>query len=572
MRLGTNGATTATDLQGVVVNPWDEALKNYEKAQQMDPGSVNGARSIAYLYNRSNEPEKARQVLDKVLEVAKTNDEKALAHSVRYDHFAATNQPDLARTELDQAIQLKPNDPDILVKAAVDALRRGDVDASRKYIEGAPGQIRSDLKLAILGEIDVRSNMDRAIEDWRKGLKATGGTNDVITWRLATVLLQLGRLSEAEPLIVQYHRLTDRAEPTPKAVYLDALLLLKKNQAAQAIPKLEAIRLKTEDTNNARRGLDEGSSLGADVAYALGQCYEAIGRDPQALDAYRDAAKIVRETRGLKWAPPWLGAANVLQRANRLDDAADELADGLIAIPDDPALLINLGRVRLFQQARLPKERRVFTDLDKILEEVRKSNPSSIDLVKLQVPYLVTADRLDEAAALLASATDSEHKPQNPELWMMQAEVLRRLGKPQQAEEALDRGTAAVGEHAVLRMSRAQALSTRGHDKDAAEILEEGVGLVPLAERPALLKALGDLRRRSDPLAARKAYAEWAKLAPQDAQPLLLMLELALLKSDEADIRTTVAAIKKIGGLAEQLANVFLLMKRPDQPGRRNQG
>jgi cellulose synthase operon protein C len=577
---GNNGVTSVPGADGKdKVDTWDEAIKSYEEAQRLEPSNVYVARNLASLYlNHRNDPKQAVQVLDKLLEQAKTNDEKALVHAARYDYFADTNQADLARAELEQAVQLKPNDPDILLKAAFNSMLRGDNDAGRKYIDAIPGQMRTDLRRAILGEIDVREKkLDAAIQDWREGLKATGGTSDVLTWRLAYMLLRLGRLSEAEPLVAQYHRLTDRPdlEPIPKAVYLDALVLLKMNKAAAAIPLLEKIRFKTDDnTSNrtARRGLDDSTSLGAEVAFTLGQCYELIGKDQQALDAYRDAAKIVRDARGLKWADPWIGAANTLQRANRLEDAAAEIEDGLVAIPNDSTLLINLGRIRLVQQARLPKDRRAFSDIDKILEEARKANPTSLELIKLQIPYLATAGRLDEAAVVLAAATDPKHKPLNPELWALQAEVLRRLGEPAKAIEALDRGTAAIGEHALLRIARAEVLNSQGRDVDAYETLEEGIGLVPPEERPRILKALGDMHRRvNDLLAARKAYAEWAKLAPQDPQPQLLGLELALAADDEPAIRASVAAAKKIGGLAEQFANALVLLKDPPDPSTEDQ-
>jgi cellulose synthase operon protein C len=569
MILGNNKVATVTTVDGGTADTWDEAIKCYEEAQRLEPGNVYGATRLAILYqSRRNDPKKAKQVLDTLLEEAKTDDEKALAHSARYDYFARGNQSELARAELDQAVKLKPNDADILLKAAGDAFRRGDTEASRRFVEAIPPEVRrKDRQYAILGQIDVHEQkVDDAIQDWRTGLKATGGTSDVLTWQLAWMLLRLGRLSEAEPLIAQYHRLTDRVEPVPKAVYLDALLLLKKNLPTQALPKLEAIRLKTDDTAGAtQQGLDDGASLGAEVAFTLGQCYEAIGKDQQALEAFHDAAKIVRNARGLKWADPWAGAANVLQRANRLDDAATELQDGLIAIPNDPTLLLKLGRIRLVQQARLPKEqRRALGDVDKLLDEVRKTNPNSIELISLQVANLDAAGRLEDAAALLASATDPKNNPRNPELWALQANVLRRLGERDKAKEALDRGTAAVGEQSVLRITRAQLLLSQGRDKEGYETLEEGVALVPPDQRPALLKALGDLRRRAkDMFAARKAYTEWAKLAPQDPQPQLLLLELALADDDEPAARAAIDAAKKIGGLAEHLADVFVLLKDP---------
>lgn len=549
---------------------WEEAIESYGEAHRLEPGNVEGAASLAYLEeNQAHDTEKAVQVLDALLAHAQKPDEKAAAHLARYDFFIGIDKVDQARAELEQAVHIQPDDPDVLLRAATDALRRGDTEAARHHIEAIPAEKRNEMQLALIGEIDRRENkIDSAIQDWREGLKFTGGTSDTLTWQLAYVLLRLGRVAEARPLIEQYHRLTDRAEPIPKSLFLDSLLLLQSDQPAKAIEKLEALRLKTGDTNNKVQKIGESESLAADVNFALAQCYEATGRDRQALDAYRQAAKIVRRTHGLKWAEPWLGATNVLLRANRLDDAATELEAGLVAIPGDASLLTKLGNIRLTQQTRMSREKQNWSTEAKIIEMATKAAPASVEVIKLQVAYLAARGQLSEAATLLEAATAAKHHIQSAELWALRAEVLRQLGQADKALEALDQAAAIVGDQAPLRIARAMVLNSKGRDKAAYDVLTEGLKTVPPDQRPALLRTLGELHsKQNDPAAARRAYAEWARLAPNDPQPQLNVLELSLAAGDEDTARTATAALEKLGPFHAQIAHAMVLMaERPSQP------
>lgn len=539
---------------------WEEAIKAYEEAQRRDPANTETARSLAYLYHsQRKDPKKALEVLDALLKNVQGEDEQVLARLVRYEYFASSDdKADKADAELKEALKLRPRDPNVLLQVAMNALRANRVEEARKYIDSIPPDQRSSERLrGVEGEIAVRQNkIDEAIQDWREGLKLTGGTSDALTWRLAYVLLRLGRPAEAKPLIDQYHRLTDRAQPTPKAVFLDGLLLLKQNNPKDAIEILEPIRLKAESvSSNQNAALGDDQSLGAEVALTLAQCHEALGHDQQALDLYRQSAKIVRGSQGLKLPDPWIGAATILIQQNRLDLAASELEDGLATMPDDPSLLINLSRLRIAQQAQLPKDRQDWSQVSRVLSRASNKAPNSVELIKVQVPFLANAGRLAEAEQLLAVATNPQHHPDSPELWALYADVLRRLDKADQALEVLDRGNKALGDQAVLWIARAQVLLSQGREKAAYDALTDGLKRVPPDQRPKILEALAGVQRRhNDTAAARATYAQWSKLDPQNPQPLLLTLDMALLVDDESTVNAAVKALEKMKGLPAEVA------------------
>jgi tetratricopeptide (TPR) repeat protein len=553
---------------------WQEAIESFEKARQLDPGNVPGAYELARLYQtQAHDPKQAVQVLDQLLEQAKTPTEQAAVHLARFQFFSqfgsSAEQAQKARAELEEALRLQPDNPQTRLVAAMEALGRGDTEMARRHIDAVAAKISPEILAMIAADIDRREQKyDDAIKKWRAGLKATGGTSERITWQLTFVLLQLGRVDEAKPLLGQFHRLIGGGSSRPEAVYLDALLALKEGKPAEAIPKLESIRLKAESEDQKDKPSSTGKTdnewLAVQIDLALGQGYEAADQDQQALEAYRQAAKLVRGSSNLRAPEPWVAAANVLTRANRLDEARAELQDGLASLPDDATLLYNLSKVQLIQQARLPKDRRNLNNVEQLLNAARQVAPNSVDLIKLQVAELATAGRLKDAATLLANATDPKHHLKDPYVWALQAEILRQLGQHDQALDAIDRGTALFGDQAVLRIARSHVLNSQGRERDAYDTLKEGLTRVPTNQRPLLWRELGVLyQRRNNVSGIREVYKEWAKAEPSNPQPQLLLLEMALAARDEEAIASAQAAAARTGKLTAQLAEALVLLKKP---------
>src|SRR5205814_2297454 len=80
-----------------------------------------------------------------------------------------------------------------------------------------------------------------------------------------------------------------------------------------------------------------------------------------------------------------------------------------------------------------------------------------------------------------------------------------------------------------------------------------------------------------DLAAARKAYAEWSKLVPDDPRPRLVVLELAIQQGDEPAVHAAVDELKSVGGgddLAYRLARAKELLFERDAaappPGSRD--
>lgn len=535
----------------------DEARREYERAEAKAPGDVEGAERLATLYrDRLENPVKAREVLDQLVQSCKgaAPSKRGEAHLARARHFTATRRNDLAALDVELAVKDDPANADVRLAAAELALLRGDASTARKHLTAIDPAGRKDARVLVsMGLIDlVEQRPEEAIKNWRAGLIASEGNDLELTWRLAHVLLETGRVSEAEPLIDQYQRLYGGDDPPPRQRFLKALALLWKNRAAEAVTELEAIRYKVD------KGLEPH------VFHALGRAYEATREPSRALEAYRQAAEGSRD-----WSLPWASAARV-QLVNHPADAVATLERGLALYPEDPALLIALTGISWRNQVEKLKTKRDWSTFDKLLNRARKAAPAAPELVLIEADYDAAIDKPDAAIELLNAA--GRINPKSTELWLARSNALARAGKLGKALDVLEQGLAAAGPQASLYVSKASLLSLKGLYNEARDVLSEGLNRVPDEQKPLLWKNLGDLdRARGDLSSARMAYHSWSLLQPDNPEPRLSLVELALASNDDAAITAAVEAVRGVGGpksYAWPIARVEeLLHNRPGASG-----
>jgi cellulose synthase operon protein C len=533
----------------------EDARREYEAAETLDPGDVEGAERLAALYReRLDDPEKARQVLDTLVKsTAGTPAKHAEALLARARHFSIDRQTERASADILDAVKVDPKNLDVRLAAAEVALQHHDSVGARKHLEAlGPGYQDNARVLVVAGLIDlVEQRPDEATRNWRSGLVKSSGNDAELTWRLAHVLLETGKVSEAGPLIDQYRRLVGGGDPPPRARYLTALSLLKTNRPDEAIAELEAIRYKVD------------KALEPHAYHALGQAYEAMRLPVKAIEAYRQAADRARD-----WSAPWASTAR-LQFAANPNDAFATLQRGLAIHPEDPALLIALAGQRWRQQIALPKAQRDWSEFEHVLARARKVAPGAPELALVEADYIAATDRVDDAVGLLEAASRVNQKA--PELWLARANALGRAGKLGKALDVLDRAIAAAGPQASFYVSKASFLTLKGRVNDARAALSDGLARVPDEQKPLLWKSLGDLdRARGDRAHATEAYAQWVKIQPGNPEPRLALVNLALSGNDPAAITSAVASVREVGGAKSRywrIARAEELLREDDKVG-----
>ena len=371
----------------------DALLNHYNVAEDIKPGDVDGARRFAAVYYELKQPKKAQDVLNELV-TRTANDPKAQVSALlaRSEYFRAVMQPpdwDKALADADLAYKKDPKNFEVLLAQANLVLTSDKPDpiAARHYLEQMSGtEHKDDLRVKLIeARIDLaENNLDDAIRVWREGLIRTGGNNADLTFQLAYTLLQIGRIKEAAPLVEQYSRLAVGDEAVATAHYLQGRLYLgtalaskRPEDAEKAVVEFEPIRYKID------------KRLKRDYLLALGNAYVVrhhTGPEPdapKALAAFEEATKLPGNS-----ADSSLAIAR-LQAVANTSEAAATLRRGLAVNPGDSKLLTALAGMLLQKERQKSEKDRNWEELDRTLEDAKKAAPGSIDLVIVEVEYML---------------------------------------------------------------------------------------------------------------------------------------------------------------------------------------
>jgi tetratricopeptide (TPR) repeat protein len=532
------------------------AISEFEKAEKLKPGDVDGGSRLAEIYvTRGKEPARAVEVMDKILD---SNPKSVAARLARFHFFlrhpelaaksteaaeAEAAKASLAEHELAGALKLAPGDADARMLAAEDAVARGDTTAARAHLAAIEPPPKDELRMNLIkGMIEFKEQRpDEAIQSWRAGLIQAGGTNADLHWRLARILIGLNRLPEARQHMAQYRRLVGGKEPNAEYRYLDALIGLRAGRVKAALAELEA----TRDKLSARGPLSAALQL-----VTLGDAYAANRDEARAIDTYAQAA----DTPG-SGAQPWLAIARLHQILGRPADAIDAMEKGLARVPDDPGLLVALAQALRRRELDKPKDRRDWTAFNSRLEQAERLARDAPEVAMLRAESLADAGRLEDALKRVEAAVARAPTAVDP--WLMRIAALHRLGRVDEALRAAGEARKAAGDNARFRVVEAQLLLRRGEPGPAYDVLAGGMDRVPPDQRPVLWRALGEHHQgRRDFDAARKAYEEWSRLMPESAEPRLALMALAALNNDGPAMEAQAEALRKVVGPDSVLGKV----------------
>jgi tetratricopeptide (TPR) repeat protein len=504
-----------------------EAIENYKKALEGDPTDAIAAGHLAQVYiQHKHDPAKARQVLDDLLKVSDT----AEVRLVRHQFFTIQKDRKQAALELAAAKVQAPESVIIRLRVAEEALKRGDIAAAKNEINTLPKSLQENIQVQLMrGQIAfAEQHPDEAIADWQHGLLMTGGSDAHLTWRLAYAYLQMGDLTSAQPLIARYREIGgDGSEPL--LAMLKAELDLKSGWPARAAYEMERIRNR----------INEG--LRVPLLLTLGHAYEGLWDDTKALEAYHQAAEINPEAQ-----EPRVAAIRLRLRQQKLDEARTEIERGLRENPDAASLLIIKARLLLLEQTQLPQERRSWKEFTEALKQASERAPNSPDLALLQTDFYTVQGNTQEATRLLKTIVDKH--PKIDTIAIAYANSMARAGQVDEALQVLDQASRpdAAGDRASLRINRANLLLGLGRGRTARAALIERIDRLSVPERVQIWRTLGRLEASQGDLdRARDAYLEYARLLPDDPQPRLEMLALAMNSGDEKLVHETVASLSR---------------------------
>ncbi|MGE3822292.1 MAG: tetratricopeptide repeat protein, partial [Isosphaeraceae bacterium] len=516
----------AMALDGLAVpgNPkaQSDAVEEYRRVLSMDPGDIEAAERLAKLYlERLKDTPRAELVLNDLL---RANPDSVKVRLARHRFFDKIRKDREAAEELEQATRMAPNDVEVILAAAENALKRGKIEEARRQLAKVPENLKSDVRVLLTrGLIEFGDERPgEAVDAWRQGLSTSAGTNGEVTWWLAYTLLQLGKVPESRPLIEQFARLNPG--DTPLLRLLQAQYDERTGRPARALASLDQIRQKLDPK---WEGL---------VHLARGRCHEALWDDLKAIDSYNAAM----QTDPLAVVPRLAIAKLKVRRTPR--EAIDLISRGLELIPGDPALRIAMAGALLRQEMGQPPARRGWSEFDRAWRAAAEVSPKSSVVALLWADRLAGSGRPDEALKYLQQVADGS--PDNLPVAIALAEGMTRLDQPEAALAVLDRA-AKAGDSASLRVARARTLTALYRGREARAALIRDVDKLEPSDQGEIWIALGQIETaRGDDEAARQAYAEWARLQPEDPRPRLVLLELALTEGNETAIKTLVQELR----------------------------
>ncbi len=530
LALSLEGVVSAGNLQAV-----DEAIAEYNKAIALEPtDTLAPERLAALLADRKKDPAAAERTMDALL---KAEPKSVAVRMARYRFFGRLKDDAKSLAEMQAASTLAPNDPKVQADAAFDAMQRRDYAAARRHLAAIPNDDANELRVRTLkGRLELdEKHPDEAIEEWRKGLMSAAGSDLELTWQLAHTLIQLGRLNEARPLVSRFQQLAADSQQEAMGRFLRALYDQRSGHTNSAIKDLNRV-------------IDQVPLyFQTEVYLVLGRCHEAKGEEGEAMLAYQKSSSLAPTA-----TEPRRAIARIMAKKNPTD-AVNEMDRTLGQNPNDLSLLVEVGRLKLRQQALVPENQRRWERIDEIVNHAVGIDPDNFAVQTLRADVLAASGRLDQALVLLRKSVEGSGK-KKMEIWLTYAGALDRLNRGEEALQALERGSApdAAGDHDKFRIARARLLSRLNRAQAARDVLTLDRDKIPKSERPELAHALGELcRELGDRDAARAALAEWSKQVPDSEQPGLALLAFAQSYNDDEAAKLGLEALRTLGSELE---------------------
>lgn len=513
-----------------------EHLKLDDKAAEWYRNAIaaSGQRIDTYVKLREvlergqGDPEQIAALMN---EMIANNPESARAALVRHRYYLKADALKEAEKDLQRALELAPEDANVLLTAAEWAQRHGRAEEARKYLQR--GLIKHPSNEAIykgLAGLDIAAgNKPAARSMVQAGLKELPKSWDLQVM-LAELTIDEDDLGEAEKIVAELRK---RGVTSPLPDYLSARLLVQRRQWAEAIPLLEKVRSE----------LEPGSEWASRTNALLGVCYQQIGDGDQQLASFRRAAQLEPG-----WTAARLGHGTALLTQGRLEEALVELQQACKSSDAPVAAWNELARCLLARNLRQPNEKRDWNALGKVLDRAEKiqatleSTLIRAEVEAVQKRYLQAEQILDKARVQFPNQVGVECAL--ADLVARQTDVIR-------AELILAAAQKKFGDVLPIRRARLRlwALPTGPDARRNLERLAEELEGLPLEDRVRFLRELADAwARRGEPVLAERLWRRVLAEQPRDLAGRLQLLDIYL-QAHQLDLaRTLIDELRTLEG------------------------
>lgn len=508
---------------------YDAAMTSLRKAIECGPDQVTAYAALAgLLRSRFSQPKEADGWMEKLVEA---NPKSSKAHFLRGRYLIAVGLRDEALEEVSKALQLAPDDLEVLWLAATCNQAKGEYDEARRCaVHGIELHPDAVVMYTTLANIELRAgNRNEAVAALEQGLKATD-RNAQILWNMANLLIDLGKLEEAEKNIAE---LRTTEYPRPLIDYLSARIEYVQGRWRNAKEGFEKARGSPVMSNRAKQ-----------IDVWIGKCYGQLGNRDQQLKAYRRAL-IADPT----FTPAKAAMTDVFLATGHVNEALGEfrqlIAGGSVA----PANAALYARMLLMKNMRLPPRNRDWKTVEDALDAAEKALPDSPQIPILRAEALLAQDRAADAEKLLREARDKD--PKQTAFWRTLTSLADRRGDWEQAEKLLREADELFGDTTERRTAWARHL-VRRHGKEATERLRklaENTKSFSDEQRLQLWSGLLSAAMQVDDVEQIDFFCrKIAEKQPNNVNIRYLLFERALRTTDQPAMERALKEIEQVAG------------------------
>ena len=508
-----------------------DAVPWYEKAIEHAPGRIKAFEELADLFrSRLNKPTQADAIMDRLV---RENDRSAQAYISRWRYRKAHHLDD-ADEDAAKAETLAPDDPDVILAVASEAIDRREVEKARSALSRgealAPLETRIYQARAALERED--GQLDDAVAALKRGIGKSPDDSIMLHWDLVNLLIDLGRHDAAAQALAEIER---NSLAQALGNYVRARLPMAARHWALAQKELEKARPAIAD-------VPDWSNHLARLDLDLALCADRLGNPDQRITALRRVVEASSENVGVRRL-----LAESLASSGQIDQAILEYERIVARDPDSwPAL----ARLLLNRTLREQPDHRNWTALDQALARANLARPESVEIAILRAEALTVRGHIDEARDLLE--TTRKAHPDWVEPWVSLALLNRRLDDREGASRLLDEAQERLGDHVELALARLLIAMADPEDtrrRQQVDALEAEREQFDQADRRTLGIALANAYNRLGQDAETDRI--WDRLArenPDDLEIRLARLDRALRSGDKPAIESALAEVRRIEG------------------------
>jgi len=528
----------------------------FRKAIQHDPRRVSSYDRLARLYRTNLRTFAAADSV--VKEMVANNPKVAMAYVYRWRYFeefgrpAAVSEPQRAKPQSDAAadvqaaLNLAPEDPEVLWTAAYVAEQKAETAKAQAYFEKGFKNEPKNVALALgLARLETREGLAR-LETRERHLK-----------RAEEILRQTIKVKPVVFMLAENLILQDKIDGKEEASFWIAVLEdARRNADLDDVPDLEStiryleafIPFHRKQWDEAKKKIEIARALSGSnpellvqLDLMLAECYRRAGDDEQWLESLRRANEVDRgPDSGRK-------LALALESSGKVDQAVTVLMPLAVRKPE---WRLDLVRLLLKKAIRQPKDQRNWQDVERNLIEAEKALPESAEaLALLRLDMLAAQNRLDAAQTHLSSVRAKA--PQNLRYRLALARLTQRQGKSAAALQIIDQAQKDLGPSQEIQLARVEYWGLEGGAaaKAALAKLAETRQQIAADDRPEFLYQLGaaEIRLGEQDL-GRQHWRELAALQRNNLIVRIALFDAAVAAGDHATATSLVDEIRKVEG------------------------